>query len=259
MKHPRDKGREDISIDELAEMEAKVLSEFNRAYPGLKELSFEITLLQKELGRAFMIAAGPPLSKDQADSFLYLLNTLIHQNLMGSLCMMRGHPTDATTFTRKAIEITAFMIEVLVNPESAERWINMAKSKGKRKDFLSRFQAWQVVTRQLPTRAQELVDAYEYYCLMVHPSLAAVSHQIEPDFSFDHIEFAHQGHHDHLVGQFLAALTNYVRMCEVLIEVCEEQKLIISSEYHKQHDIAQQKIAAANHQFVQNYEARRSK
>jgi hypothetical protein len=152
-------------------------------------------------------------------------------------------------YTRKAIEITAFCLQILRDPESGKRWMEIGKSKGAMDRYTSRFQAWKVVVEQLKERDKQLVDTYELYCLMVHPGLGSVSRQAAVeggDFPFDHFEVSSQEHHDALKMQFLLALTMHLRMSDVLAKRLEEMKLPLASNYHGRFSEVQSRVGAAN-------------
>ena len=94
---------------------------------------------------------------------------LKREAIAGVMIMLRGHKNDSHSFTRKAIEIAAFFVEMYSNEESAERWMKAGVSNTAMSKYRSRFPAWKLVDTLL---SSELKNFYEDLCLSVHPSYA---------------------------------------------------------------------------------------
>jgi hypothetical protein len=248
------------TLNDLAAIESEVLANVQGVLGDLASLPDEVNEVYKELGRAFCLTGGGTLTDYQVIGFMYLLGLMGHQTLMGSLTLMRGHPTDSTNYSRKAIESAAFCLEILADAESAKRWMEAGKSKGAMKNYASRFAAWQVVKNRLKPVEESLSDTYEYYCLSVHPGLAAVSRQAileDGAFQFNHLEVSNQDDHDALKAQFLLGVTNHLKIVAMLAKALEDMKFPLAANYHEKFDKVQAKVSKANTEFAEYMQAKK--
>lgn len=242
------------SMVNIAKMEAEVLQNVQDTLGELATLPDEIASSYGALARAFSLVWSS-FTNHQVDAFMFLLQSLGHQVKMGALTLMRGHPTDSTSFTRKSIEIVAFCLEILSESDSAKRWLEIGTTKSAMKRYTSRFSAFKMVTEHLKSKDPQLISAYETYCLSVHPGLASVSRQAvrtTEDYEFDHFEVSSQEHHDALKVQYLLAMTMHVRMIDVLTKTLEEMKLPLSAEFHSSFERVKEKVEAANLDVVKH-------
>jgi hypothetical protein len=109
------------------------------------------------------------------------------------------------------------------------------------------------VKNRLKPIERSLSDTYEYYCLTVHPGLAAVSRQAVVSagaFEFDHLEVSDQDSHDALKAQYPLALTNHLKIAAMLAKALEDMKFPLAANYHSKFDAVQSKLHKANAEFA---------
>lgn len=120
------------------------------------------------------------------------------------MMLMRGHITDSSNFSRRALEICAFIVRMYRDEKAAKRWMEAGKSKKARERYVSAFPAWKLVKELL---TPELVKMYEDDCLDVHPSFFAVTKRASLDhdrvhrFSYFDLD-EDDGHQTFLVMNF---------------------------------------------------------
>jgi len=119
------------------------------------------------------------LDEYQVISSSICLQSMRYQLIAGTLTQFRGHISDSCSYTRKAIECAAFIVEILQDEQSGKRWLEFGRSAGARRRYKSRFMAWEVVIRAKNILGPQLLDLYETLCLSVHPSYVSVIRQIE--------------------------------------------------------------------------------
>jgi hypothetical protein len=171
-----------------------------------------------------LVVNSPDISKrfeaSQTTALLHCLQALRYNMVMSTVTLFRGHVTDSTNYSRKSIEISAFLLEICSDPESAKRWLEMGKSSKARKKYTSRFQAHQIVVKHSAVLSTEVVDLYDNYCLFVHPSYASVHHNIEitnqREHQFHYFEHQSEAQQANLVMQYFILLNTHVLLMRAL-------------------------------------------
>ena len=181
----------------------------------------EVLELHSTLGR---LAQRPILqlkNPNQIAAIFHLLAWMRHEAVAAGLMLLRGHVTDSTNFTRRALEICAFIVLIHSDREAGRRWMEAGASKKARQRYTSAFPAWQVVRDQLP---KELRDMYEIQCLDVHPSFFAIAKRAKFTAEFKH-QFAYSDlsetdpHQTFFVMSFLNLCSTHGKMLAHLANV----------------------------------------
>lgn len=172
----------------------------------------------------FKLALKPVVKLDDANQIPALLHSLQwmkHEAIAGTMTLMRGHITDSSNFSRRALEICAFIVRMYSDKEAAKRWMEAGTSNKARDRYVSAFPAWKLVKELL---TPELVKMYEDDCLDVHPSFFAVTKRASLDddrthrFSYFDLDEA-DGHQTFLVMSFFNICICHGKIMEFLTTV----------------------------------------
>ena len=170
----------DLNLDHLRDAE-------ENNYQFLKELLGDSYNLLPELLRLYEVfiklAVEPVFQLEtisQPPAILHLLQWLKNEAVAGAITLMRGHIADSSNYSRRALEISAFVLKMYHDADSAASWMASGRSKRAQNKYLAAFPAYKLVRELLPA---DLVDMYEDDCLSVHPSFAGVSSRasLDPD------------------------------------------------------------------------------
>ena len=199
-----------------------------RNYQGLKRVlgeSFELIHDLLALYDVFFKLSLKPVVKledaHQIPALLHSLQWMKHEAIAGTMTLMRGHITDSSNFSRRALEICAFIVRMYRDEEAAKRWMEAGTSNKARERYVSAFPAWKLVKELL---TPELVKMYEDDCLDVHPSFFAVTKRASLDddrthrFSYFDLD-GNDGHQTFLVMNFFNICICHGKIMEFLTTV----------------------------------------
>lgn len=114
----------------------------------------------------------------QIPALLHSLQWMKHEAIAGTMTIVRGHISDSSNFSRRAIELCAFVSKMYADKEAAKRWMEAGTSNKAQERYLSTFPAWKLVKELL---TPDLIAMYEDDCLTVHPSFFAVAKRASLD------------------------------------------------------------------------------
>jgi hypothetical protein len=183
---------------------------------------------------------------NQIPALLHSLHWMKHEAIAGTMTLMRGHITDSSNFSRRALEICAFIARMYVDKDAAKRWMEAGTSNKARERYVSAFPAWKLVKELLPA---ELVKTYEIDCLDVHPSFFAVTKRASLDddwvhrFGYFDLDKA-DGHQTFLVMSFFNMCSCHGKIMEFLTTI-----------FHPSGHFDSQQWLASYPAFVQKFQA----
>ncbi len=163
---------------------------------------------------------GADFDINQRTAVFHCLQALRYSLIMSAVTICRGHVTDSTSYSRRSIEITAFLIEICSNTESAKKWMEMGKSGTARKKYKAAFQAHQLVANHEQVLTMPVRDLYDNFCLFVHPSYASMHYQIKIDgnqHQFHYFEHQTNAQKANLIVQFFSVLNTHVLLMHALL------------------------------------------
>jgi len=173
----------------------------------------------------FLKLSVKPVAKlDDAERLapmLHCLQWMKNEAITAVLTMMRGHIADSSNYTRRAIEIAAFVAYMFKNGDAAKRWMAAGASDEARKEYVKSFMAYKIVKQEL---TPYLIGNYEDYCLDVHPSFFGCVNRASLDEDYVH-RFAQfdlsptDGYQTFFVSNFLRALVCHAKLMEHLTTV----------------------------------------
>lgn len=119
----------------------------------------------------------------QEKAFFNCLQCVQYELMHSMLTAMRGHISDSTKYSRRAIESTAFACEVFRRPKHAKIFLELCvgetdeEQKANEKAYTDNFKAFQKVEGNRKFLGDDLVARYEEQCLFVHPSYLSLNMQ----------------------------------------------------------------------------------
>lgn len=164
---------------------------------------------------------GTHFDINQRTAVFHCLQALRYSMVMSVVTILRAHVTDSTSYSRRSIEIAAFLVEICSDTESAKRWIEMGKSNNARKKYKSAFQAHQLVVKHEQILTASVKDLYDNFCLFVHPSYASMHHQIQVSANahqFHYFEHQSKPQKANLAIQFFILLNTHVLLMHSLVD-----------------------------------------
>ena len=164
------------TLSKIHDQEQQVFESVSNYLGDLPQLVDDLSDLY-ELFFSKLSATDLRLSELQVVAIFHCLNAIRYELVVGSLALLRGHVTDSTKYTRRAIEAAAFVVEMFKYNESAKRWMEVGVGKKAMEKYRSRFQASKVVENHTTVLTKEVINLYEQYCLFVHPSYASMVQQ----------------------------------------------------------------------------------
>jgi len=216
------------SLEALKQDEDRVLISVSDYLGDTKHLVDDVSDLYERIF-ALIGSTNIQLNELQSVAFMHCLQALRFELLMGCLTLLRGHVTDSSKDTRRAIEIIAFAFEIFGNAESGKRWMEIGVSRGSMKRYLSRFQAWQVVQNHEKQLSKDLVDLYEQYCLYVHPSYGSMVQQasLKEDrrHVFEYFETQNDRQLSYLALSLFRILDTHIRIIKSLRDFLESNSI----------------------------------
>jgi hypothetical protein len=166
---------------------------------------------------------------NQRTAFFHCLQSLRYTLIMSVTTLFRGHVTDSTNYSRRAIEICAFLVEICSDTESAKRWIEMGKSGNARDKYKSRFQAHQVVKKHKDILSEEVDKLYDNFCLFVHPSYFSMHFQISTTGKLEHQfhYFKHESEDQrvNLITQYFILLNAHVCLVKAFARFIDKKDI----------------------------------
>jgi len=164
-----------------------------------------------------------PLDADQLPAFMHCLYALRYELIMGTMTMMRGHVTDSARYSRRAIEVAAFAIEIFKDDHSANLWLSMGTSGRAMDRYRSRFPAHKIVEKHIDILGKPVTELYESYCLFVHPSFGSIVNQTsftrERGHQFHYFEIGSDHQMNYLAMQFFILLDAHIRILHALVDL----------------------------------------
>ncbi|MCA9813977.1 MAG: hypothetical protein KC652_02590 [Cyanobacteria bacterium HKST-UBA01] len=127
--------------------------------------------------------ASMKLDSYQEKAFFNCLQCVQYELLHSMLTAMRGHISDSTKYSRRAIESAAFACEVFRRPNHAKIFLELGlgeteeEQKANEKEYTDNFKAFQKVEGNRKYLGNDLVARYEEQCLFVHPSYLSLNMQ----------------------------------------------------------------------------------
>lgn len=119
----------------------------------------------------------------QEKAFFNCLQCVQYELIHSMLTAMRGHISDSTKYSRRAIESAAFACEVFRRPKHAKIFLELCdgetdeEQKANEKEYTDNFKAFQKVEGNRKYLGNDLVARYEEQCLFVHPSYLSLNMQ----------------------------------------------------------------------------------
>lgn len=176
------------------------------------ELLLSLVCHSPDIGVAFDV--------NQTTATVHCLQALKYNMIMGVTSIFRGHVTDSTNFSRKSIEIAAFLLEICSDVESAKRWIEMGRSGKSTQKYKSRFPAYQLVAKYRIELSSDVIQLYDTFCLFVHPSYGSMHNQItvttEREHRFLYFEHETESQKASLLIQYFNLLNTHVLLVRAL-------------------------------------------
>lgn len=119
----------------------------------------------------------------QEKAFFNCLQCVQYELIHSMLTAMRGHISDSTKYSRRAIESAAFACEVFRRPKHARIFLELGvgeteeEQKKHEEEYVENFKAFRKVERNRKYLGDDLVARYEEQCLFVHPSYLSLNMQ----------------------------------------------------------------------------------
>jgi hypothetical protein len=197
---------------------------------------------------------GTTFDINQRTSVFHCLQSLRYSLVVSVSTMYRGHVTDTSNYSRRSIEVAAFLVEICLSTESAKRWMEMGKSNTARKKYKSSFQAHQLVVNHEQVLTRPVVDLYDNFCLFVHPSYASMHHQIKVagnEHQFHYFEHQTEAQKANLIMQLFIILNTHMRLMNVLLSFFVDKNIGIDCEgWLNSHKSLAEKIEEAKKQWL---------
>lgn len=156
----------------------------------------------------------------QIPALLHLLQWMKNEAIFGTLTIMRGHITDTSNFSRRSLEVTAFIAKIYGDKEAGKRWMEAGKSASARGRYLSAFPAWQLVKELLN---DELKNLYEEDCMSVHPSFYGAALRAEfadRAHTFSYFDLSEEDENQtYFVMRFLSFVATHAKAMAFLTQV----------------------------------------
>ena len=196
---------------------------------------------------------GTTFDVNQRTAVFHCTQSLRYMLIMSVTTILRGHVTDSTNFSRRSIEIAAFLLEICSNRESAKRWMNMGMSKTSRKKYKNAFQAHQLVVNHVQLLSPAVKDLYDNFCLFVHPSYASMHYQIKvagSEHQFHYFEHQSEVQKANLIIQFLMILNTHMRLMHAIRNFFDTKGMGLDSDlWRKDYESLVLKIEDAKKQW----------
>jgi len=167
-----------------------------------------------------------PLDVHQLPAFMHCLQALRYELIMGTMIMFRGHVTDSARYSRRAIEVAAFAVEIFKDKDSANLWLSMGTSSRAMDRYRSRFPAHKIVEKHESTLGKQIYELYASYCLWVHPSFGSLVNQTsfssDRGHQFHYFEIGSEHQMNYLAMQFFILLDTHVRILLAIAELVRQ-------------------------------------
>jgi hypothetical protein len=164
-----------------------------------------------------------PLDAHQLPAFMHCLQALRYELILGTMTMLRGHVTDSARYSRRAIEVAAFAIEIFKDDDSANLWLSMGTSGRAMDRYRSRFPAHKIVEKHTSVLGKQVSELYASYCLFVHPSFGSLVNQTrftsDRGHQFHFFEIGSEHQMNYLAMQFFILLDAHVRILLAMVEL----------------------------------------
>jgi len=103
-----------------------------------------------------------------------------YQLTLGALTAFRGHLTDSSAYTRKAIELCGFAWGVKQDPDLASLWINAGDTEAAYSAYENKFRTGKLFPKGHHV-LRELRNRYDVCSKLSHPSIYSLSRHIQAD------------------------------------------------------------------------------